>query len=775
MSRLSSFVLQSIIKGIPAGVVVVGKDRTIVYANVRAGQLLGVNLQDRKLSEYTGAGLQLLTIDGKNYAVDDIPATVALRTGKEDRAEMVVKRPDGSRIVVSTSAQPIIDENGFVTASVSIFEDITAQKKADEELKKSEERLRLIIDNSMDAILLTIPNGTILSANFAAQRMFRMTEDEIRSAGRDGLVINDERHIKALAERTATGKMHAELTYKRKDGSMFEGEVTSNYFTDIDGITKTTMIIRDITERKKIEGILRENQERLELAQRVARLGSWEVFVKEDRAVWSDEMFNIFGLKRKTAPNTKAYSELIHPDDLKMVTTTMQALIAHGKMSEKTSFDYRIVRPDNEVCYIHSERMIRDVDTNGKAIRIVGIEQDITERKKTEEALRKSEERFRLVAEAAKVMVYEVLFGTDTVRVFSGEDVLGYSKGEMNGSNAWWFSQIDNDDVQRIEAENKLGIASGHEYMLEYRVRRKQGDYVCVHDTVRVVRDDQGKVVRLIGGLRDITSRKQSEEALLRSKEQLEQKTAEVEKYATSMEKLAEERAQKLRDSERLAAIGATAGMVGHDIRNPLQAISSDVYLLKDSLASMPQTETKDEVKESLDGIEKNVEYINKIVADLQDYARQLKPEYKWFNLTETVQETLKAVDIPDNVKVTNNIAYIELRTDPQFIRRALNNLFNNAIQAMPTGGNLAVEAHEVCKNKNERKVVITVTDTGVGIPDDVKPRLFTPMMTTKSKGQGLGLAVVKRLVEALGGTIAFESVEGKGTKFIIELPMVLS
>jgi signal transduction histidine kinase len=104
---------------------------------------------------------------------------------------------------------------------------------------------------------------------------------------------------------------------------------------------------------------------------------------------------------------------------------------------------------------------------------------------------------------------------------------------------------------------------------------------------------------------------------------------------------------------------------------------------------------------------------------------------------------------------------------DGTFLRRALTNLVNNALQAMPDGGELALTAQ-----KQENSVVITVSDTGKGIPESVKANLFTPLITTKAKGQGLGLAVVKRLVEGLNGKVSFESEEGKGTKFIIRLPL---
>ena len=105
---------------------------------------------------------------------------------------------------------------------------------------------------------------------------------------------------------------------------------------------------------------------------------------------------------------------------------------------------------------------------------------------------------------------------------------------------------------------------------------------------------------------------------------------------------------------------------------------------------------------------------------------------------------------------------------DPDYLKRIVANLTLNAVQAMPDGGKLTIRVY-VDEQTND--VLITVKDTGVGIPDDIKPKLFTPMMTTKSKGQGFGLAVVKRMTEALGGTVTFVSQEGKGTTFMIHLP----
>jgi len=228
------------------------------------------------------------------------------------------------------------------------------------------------------------------------------------------------------------------------------------------------------------------------------------------------------------------------------------------------------------------------------------------------------------------------------------------------------------------------------------------------------------------------------------------------------------ESARKLKDAERLAAIGATAGMVGHDIRNPLQAITGDVFLAKSELAGLPDTEEKKSILESLEETERNVDYINKIVSDLQDYTKTLRPVARETNLQKLINEMLAKNGVPKNVKVQVKVQKetLIIMADPDILKRIFGNLVTNAVQAMPDGGKLAIKAY-----KEANDSIITVEDTGVGIPQEAKDKLFTPLFTTKSKGQGFGLAVVKRMTDALGGTVTFESQQGKGTKFMIRLP----
>ena len=503
------------------------------------------------------------------------------------------------------------------------------------------ERLKAILENIPSAVIvIEKPDGKIIYANHRVIELIGLNPC--------GLKL-EEQHIANLKVLTLEGEAcpteelytyralfygetvrNAPILLGLPNGERFIVNVSAKPLYDKEGkVNAAVAIFDDATERVKTQEALKESEARLNMAQRIAHVGNWEYYVKEDRAIWSEELFRIFGLKPQLfGPNVNEYVLRIHPEDRELMNKKMENLMFEGNLLSKASFDYRIIRQDGLVRTIHTERMVREVDQDQKPARIVGVEQDITERK------------------------------------------------------------------------------------------------------------------------------------------QIEQK---LEDYAKNLERLVDERTKQLNDAERLAAIGQTAGMIGHDIRNPLQAIAGELFLMKRNVDSSPESECKTDVQESVRSIQEQVDYINKIISDLQDYARPLKPEAVEVDLITVIPQLLTTVPLPCNVEALAicDRQLPKLTMDLTFLKRILVNLATNAIQAMPNGGKLTIRAFE----KN-RKTFITVEDTGCGIPDEIKPKIFQPLMTTKSKGQGFGLAVVKRLVEAQGGKISFESELGKGTKFTIEFPL---
>ena len=449
------------------------------------------------------------------------------------------------------------------------------------------------------------------------------------------------------------------------------------------------------------------------------------------------------------------------------------------------------------------------IDAEGKITGVVLVFQDITERKKTADALNKSLEKFKLLSEATagllasknpQAIVQNIcLKAMDYLNCDCFFNYLVDQKASKLNLNA--YAGIPIDDAMKIKCLD-FGVA-----VCGYAAQR--GERIVVED-IQNISNPRAHIIRSYGiqayachpllsqgnvlgtlsfGTKNRTSftsdelefmktitdqvatamqRIINENALQESRLALEKKAAEVEKYAANMESLAEERARKLRDSERLAAIGATAGMVGHDLRNPLQAVIGEVYLAKSELEEMPESKQKTVLKECVDAIAEQVNYMDKIVSDLQTFVKPVEFYKQEVNLKQLVMSVLAQISIPQSILTNLHIdSTLIMNTDPQLLKRVLINLITNAVQAMPEGGNLDIKA----QTNDIEHVEIVVEDTGTGIPDEIKPKIFTPLFTTKSKGQGFGLAACKRVIEAQGGTITFESQEGKGTKFILSLP----
>ena len=239
-------------------------------------------------------------------------------------------------------------------------------------------------------------------------------------------------------------------------------------------------------------------------------------------------------------------------------------------------------------------------------------------------------------------------------------------------------------------------------------------------------------------------------------------------KHTTALESQVKDQAATLIQSERLAYIGETAGMVGHDLRNPLQTITGELYLAKDEVKSLPEGEQKKNLQESIEVIEEQASYMDKIVSDLQMYVKSVEVNKKEVKLKPLLVGILDKTKIPKIIQTSVQLEEsLTVEADPQLLKRVFVNLITNAVQAMPRGGKLSINGQV----NDKKQMQIDVEDTGVGIPEEIKPKLFVPLFTTKSRGQGFGLAVCKRVIEAHGGTIDFKSQEGKGTTFTVRLP----
>jgi PAS domain S-box-containing protein len=225
---------------------------------------------------------------------------------------------------------------------------------------------------------------------------------------------------------------------------------------------------------------------------------------------------------------------------------------------------------------------------------------------------------------------------------------------------------------------------------------------------------------------------------------------------------------EELLKSKRLAAVGEAAAMVGHDLRNPLQSTSSTLYLVKKLLGS-GMAQERDEALGLLEGLDGQVYYMDKIVSDLQDYARPMEGEFAEINLPELVGEVVSSVKVPGAVRVSNRTVgnpQPSAIVNPRLLKRALANLILNAVQAMPRGGDLIITSQRA-----QDSAVITIKDSGVGIARENLDKIFNPFFTTKRDGVGLGLSIVSKIVDEHGGSIRLVDKPGKGACFRVFLP----
>ncbi len=380
----------------------------------------------------------------------------------------------------------------------------------------------------------------------------------------------------------------------------------------------------------------------------------------------------------------------------------------------------------------------------------------INELKQTELALEKERNLLQTVMDGAKNF-HLIYLDRDFnfVRVNQAyAQTCGYKPEEMIGKNH--FALYPNKENETIfQKVRDTGVPISFKDKPFVFPDQKERGTTYWDWTLQPIKNGQGEVEGLVFSLVETTDR-------IRFQTKLEE-------YAERMEALAEMRAKQLSKSERLAAIGQTAGMVGHDIRNPLQAIAGELYLAKGDLDTFPECPSKKSLRESIVSIEENLYYIDKIVADLQDYTKPLKPNKDSVNIEKAIEEALLIVNIPNqlNVNIVIEQDFPQLTADFPMLKRVLINLIQNAVQAMPNGGKLKITA----QTKNGAAQV-SVQDTGEGIPPEAQEKMFTPLFTTKSKGQGFGLAVVKRLIEAQDGIITYKTENGKGTTFTIQLPL---
>jgi PAS domain S-box-containing protein len=374
------------------------------------------------------------------------------------------------------------------------------------------------------------------------------------------------------------------------------------------------------------------------------------------------------------------------------------------------------------------------------------------QRKRSEEALRQSEERFRVAVEATRAMVYDHDVRSGRILSPHGcQALLGWEPAEEDCTLEGWDRRIHPDDLPRCKAALQGMLGDPRPRRLEYRVRHGDGRWVYVEDFAKPVCDESGQVVRIIGSAVDITERKRAEEALRKANAEL----ADAD----------------LRKNDFMA-------MLSHELRNPLAPIKNGLYVLD---RAKPGSEQASRAKAV---IERQVDHLTHLVDDLLDVTRvargkiRLEVERLDFGLlVRRTVEDFRSLFVESGLELSLGPFPAEawIRGDRTRIAQVVANLLQNAAKFTPSGGAVAV----FLRRTEGRTVRLQVRDTGAGLAPEIMPRLFEPFTQADSTldrsrgGLGLGLALVKGLVEKHGGSVSVESDgPGKGSQFTVVLPL---
>jgi PAS domain S-box-containing protein len=399
---------------------------------------------------------------------------------------------------------------------------------------------------------------------------------------------------------------------------------------------------------------------------------------------------------------------------------------------------------------------LTDIET-GKIKGVIEYVRDITDRKRIEEALKESEERFRQLYDEAPVGYHEVDSHGRITQVNRTElAMLGYTVEEMIGQPLWRFLVEEEKDRQTIMAKLSGSIKPGRAFERTYK--RKDGTTLPVLIEDRLLRNGEGQIIGIRATIQDITERKKAEE----------------EKAALQ---------EQLRQSQKMEAIGRLAGGIAHDFNNLLTAIKGYSQL------SLFELKEGDPLKGNIEEIQKASQKASDLTRQLLAFSRRQILEFKVLDLNTIVRDLDKMLhrmlgeDIELIYALDDHLGRV--KGDPGQIEQVILNLAVNARDAMPSGGKLIIETANVELDDvyarshiavtPGRYVILSVTDTGVGMTPEVKERIFEPFFTTKEKGKGtgLGLSTAYGIVKQSGGNIWVYSEPGKGTTFKIYLPRV--
>ncbi|MBL8994911.1 MAG: PAS domain S-box protein [Spirochaetia bacterium] len=597
--------------------------------------------------------------------------------------------------------------------------------------------------------------------------------------GRNHRMINSGRHLKeffaGMWAEISSGKIwQGEICNRAKDGSLYWVDSTIAPILDAAGKPKSYIAVRrDITTSKRLEADIRSSEQfsRDTLEHFPGMVAYW---TSDSRFVFANQYFLSWFSKTIKEMQSRSAADLMSD----IANARGEELLRSVLKGENQQFEQTFTRPDGEIRNLWTQVLGHRLEE--KLVGFFVMVSDITDIKNAEAKRHESQARINLLVRSANIGLWD--WDLLTQELFLSTEwkaQIGYTDEEIANNLDSWHRHIHPDDLElKINTLEDFTDGKISVYEIEYRMRHKDGSWRWILARGELVKNAKGRAVKIRGSHVDITERKRIEHEIISLNNSLEERVRE---RTLQLEKMQE----KMIAQERMAVLGELAGSVAHELRNPLGVISNSVYFLKMFLAAgassqvagpsserserPAQKEAPEKVREYLDVIESEIRTSDKIVSDLLSFAIFSSIDRKPLSLREVLEQLLSRHPNPTGVRTILEIPaeLPHLMADRQHLLQIFSNIIINAFQAMPEGGDLTISAAV-----SRGSLSVRFEDTGHGISPENKRKIFQPLFTTKIKGIGLGLAVCKKLVEANGGQLFFDSEIGKGTWFEIVLPL---
>tara|TARA_B100000678_G_scaffold64418_1_gene52524 strand:- start:8128 stop:11559 length:3432 start_codon:yes stop_codon:yes gene_type:complete len=636
-------------------------------------------------------------------------------------------------------------QNGKVYFSGSL-RDLSERKRHEREIERQKNTLELALDTGQLGFWLWhLPTGKVDFCDRSAS-LVGLTRDQMSSdhSNWNNLVDPEQRDRVAQAMaafiKNNCDVFEQEFRMKHKDGHwvwVLSRAVVSE--RDTEGrIVQITGVQQDITDRKRKELQIEDRNRRLEMAETVANMGHWSLTASTGEMRWSKGIFEIHGLDPEDGlPPLEEAIEFYHEEDRQLVSDYVDAAINHGTPFE---FQLRLVRKTGEIRHVVSRGEPISLDGDPERTIVFGVIQDVTEKVRSEMKLKASENKNRSLLET----IVDGVCTIDTAGIIDNCNpamarMFGYTVDELIGSHVSRLIPAHARDLlaKSHQALVKSSSSSLLGQTLQHEGLRKNGEVFTLEVAISELQLDGRKL--FTGVMRDITERKQME-------------TMKDEFVST----------------------------VNHELRTPLTSIFGSLDLLRHMSAGKLDEKGDRLLRLAHDGCGRLTSLVNDILDIEKIAAGKMDYRFETVHLTDVVDDIITRHEgLAERYKVRFDVQHeiddVQVNLDPSRFNQAVVNLLSNAAKFSPEGAAVTI----LTQRLENGRIRISVSDRGPGIPAAFRSRIFERFAQAdgsstrkNTAGSGLGLNITKSIIEAFGGTVGFETEEGKGTTFYFDLPI---